>query len=237
MRAKILFVGLALVVAVPAAAQKDGPSFDCKKAATAIQKSICKNQDLARLDQMVARYYRTFLTALPPESKFQKDLRATQRTWLKHRNKVCGRAATSDKRYACLYQFYQGRIVGLARLFHNVRGGRPNRGVPFISGWYAARQPGISVQMLLLEWPDEHVSGHILTVRTNWRGHTCTLDMPKMVRAANTLTFVSRDEGSKNCTLSVRVDGTQAQVKAAPCWRQYWCGMAGFMSGRYVRTK
>ena len=58
-----------------------------------------------------------------------------------------------------------------------------------------------------------------------------------MTRAANALIFVSKEAGPKNCTLTVTLDGTQAQVKAAPCLRQYWCGAAGFMSGRYVRIK
>lgn len=230
-------LALSLLVCAPAVAEKSGPSFDCKKAGTAIEKTICKSPELGQLDRLVADYYRMFLKALPPESKYQSDLRATQVTWLKRRDKVCGRAADSDKRYSCVHGFYQGRIAGLARLYHQTRGGKPNRGVPFISGWYAARQPGISGQMLLLEWPDERVSGQLLTVRTNRGSHTCTLEMPKMTRKGKMLTFTSTDEGSKNCSLTVKVDGTQALVKAAPCLRQYWCGAAGFMSGRYVKTR
>ena len=105
----------------------------------------------------MADYYRAFLKALPPESKYRRDLRTTQRTCLRRRDKVCGRAPGSGKRYSCLCGIYQGRVAGLARLYHRARGGRPNRGVPFISGWYAARQPGISGQMLLLEWPNMSV--------------------------------------------------------------------------------
>lgn len=231
-------VAVACLSAQGVAMAQDGkPSFDCAKARTAIEMSICKDREVANLDRMVADYYQAFLKALPPESKFQRDLRATQRTWLRRRNKVCGRAKDADARAACLLQFYEGRISGLARLYHRARGGKPNRGVAFISGWYAARQPGIGGKMLILEWPDERVSGGILTVRTNRGAHTCTLDMEKMSRKGSALTYVSQDDGSKGCTLTIRIVGSQAQVKAAACLRQYWCGAAGFMSGRYVRIK
>ena len=159
---------------------------------------------------MVARYYRIFLKALPPESKFQRDLRATQRTRLTRHNKVCGRAKTADGRGVCLLPFYEGRIAGLARLFHMARGGRSHRGLPLISGWHAARQPGIGGKTLLLEWPDGRVSGSLLTVRANRGAHTCTLDMAKMSRKAGALTHVSPEDGSKRCRLTVRIDGTQA---------------------------
>lgn len=44
------------------------PSFDCKKATTAIEKSICSSEHLSELDVMMATSYKIFITNLPLEN-------------------------------------------------------------------------------------------------------------------------------------------------------------------------
>lgn len=68
--------------AAPAAAA--GPSFDCRRAATAVEREICRKPQLADLDRQIAALYAQALGLLPAEDADQ--LRTDQRLWLKVRD-------------------------------------------------------------------------------------------------------------------------------------------------------
>ncbi len=53
---KILAAALLVAAAAPALAQ-NGPSFDCAKASTAIERAICKSPELAKADREMAAAY------------------------------------------------------------------------------------------------------------------------------------------------------------------------------------
>ena len=77
------------------------PSFDCNKATSPIDKRICANPDLAKLDAEVAVAYKT-----KKQSGYPSDaLLQQQRAWMKVRN-GCG----DDQ---CLVASYQGRLAEL----------------------------------------------------------------------------------------------------------------------------
>jgi uncharacterized protein YecT (DUF1311 family) len=82
-------------------------SFDCAKAASAIEKAVCTDAALARLDRQVAEAY-----ARKRESDFNPKARLAaleeQRAWLKARNQSC---ATADA--VCLSKSYQRRMTAL----------------------------------------------------------------------------------------------------------------------------
>jgi uncharacterized protein len=59
-----------------------GPSFDCAKAATSVEKMICADAELSRLDVELARVYDTALK----KSTDQAALKQQQRDWLTVRN-------------------------------------------------------------------------------------------------------------------------------------------------------
>ncbi|WP_188568693.1 lysozyme inhibitor LprI family protein [Undibacterium terreum] len=58
-------------------------SFDCHKAATAIEKAICANPKLDKLDQDIADAYGKLLAAA--DDPYKKRVREAQRDWLKNR--------------------------------------------------------------------------------------------------------------------------------------------------------
>lgn len=63
------------------------PSFDCAKATGNIEKSICGNEDLARMDKQLAAAYGTFIAALPePSRAVAKKL---QQNWIANRDRRC----------------------------------------------------------------------------------------------------------------------------------------------------
>jgi uncharacterized protein YecT (DUF1311 family) len=94
------------------------PSFDCRIAKSTIEKSICGDVELARLDRQVADYYAGGLSSRryaiaenkgkPREAEKIAALTAyisEQRDWLKLRNATC---EAGDK--ACLAKSYRDRL-------------------------------------------------------------------------------------------------------------------------------
>jgi uncharacterized protein YecT (DUF1311 family) len=80
-------------------------SFDCAKAGTAVEKTICADRELARLDRQLARLYKQALTRAPET----RELLAAQARWLRTRRNPC-----STK--TCLKTVYEQRIIALQRL-------------------------------------------------------------------------------------------------------------------------
>ena len=77
-------------------------SFDCKKAKTEAEKTICGNAVVSKLDQELAKAYREAVPNDFDKTQFQKD----QKNWLKWRDfSTCGKEA------ACLDERYQNRLV------------------------------------------------------------------------------------------------------------------------------
>jgi uncharacterized protein YecT (DUF1311 family) len=80
MRQIVVVILLCLGLSTPALAA--GPSFDCAKATTAVEKAICASGDLSALDLQIAEEYNTALSAGHTSV-------ADQRTWWAQRDKVC----------------------------------------------------------------------------------------------------------------------------------------------------
>ena len=70
----IVFWGLYSTHAVAA-------SFDCKKAASWVEKTVCSNPELSKLDEEMAKAYHDALASLSPEG--QKETKVYQGKWLK----------------------------------------------------------------------------------------------------------------------------------------------------------
>jgi len=76
-------------------------SFDCKKAATFVEKEICNDSLLEKLDDALGGNYKSMLGA-NIGSGAKKDLKATQRVWLSVRDKCTNKQ--------CLVDTYRKRI-------------------------------------------------------------------------------------------------------------------------------
>jgi len=76
---KLLSNTLWVLVALAIAPASWSASFDCTKAKSKVEKAICGDQELSRLDEQLAAAYKTALTAHPLPSY----VRARQRDWLR----------------------------------------------------------------------------------------------------------------------------------------------------------
>lgn len=81
-------------------------SFNCQKAASAVEKMICKDASLSKLDDQLQLAYKTALAATDDYGR--KALTKEQRNWVKYTRGICLDTA-------CLQQVYTTRIGVLAR--------------------------------------------------------------------------------------------------------------------------
>jgi uncharacterized protein len=94
----VWFVLLPLCLAVKA----QGASFDCSKATTRIEKMICADAELSKIDEELASAYNEALKKVSDPAALKRE----QQVWLKERN------ACTDA--ACVKQVYESRLQGLS---------------------------------------------------------------------------------------------------------------------------
>jgi uncharacterized protein len=101
---------LLLVLGLGATALAQGkPSFDCAKADNAIDRAICKNDELAKADRDMAAAYTALLDKLSGAAK--DELVKDQVRWIANRNRAC--RTDPDSVEACLKNRYAGRLQNL----------------------------------------------------------------------------------------------------------------------------
>ncbi|MEK7323145.1 MAG: lysozyme inhibitor LprI family protein [Pseudomonadota bacterium] len=85
-------------------------SFDCKKAVSEVEKLICQNPELSRLDDEMTRMYKKALASAPdkplPASDGRDWLKKEQRGWLRYTRNACTTAT-------CLKPAYESQIITL----------------------------------------------------------------------------------------------------------------------------
>ena len=82
---KAAFAASALLAAFNSPAP--GVSFDCAKAGTAVEKTICGDAELSSLDEHLGRYY---VVALEAAGAGAACLKSDQRSWVKTIRNPCG---------------------------------------------------------------------------------------------------------------------------------------------------
>jgi uncharacterized protein len=105
--------------------QANAASFDCNKAATWLEKTVCSDEVLSQLDDQLAKAYHDALASLSPEG--QKETKEYQRQWLKEELPTCKKDQQDDSVW-CLRYIYENRIKQLQhslikfpdRIFRNV---------------------------------------------------------------------------------------------------------------------
>ncbi len=70
-------------------------SFDCKKASTLVEKSICTDPFLGKLDDALSENYK-YMFASDIGDGARKDLRTTQKKWLSERNNCINNKCLAD---------------------------------------------------------------------------------------------------------------------------------------------
>lgn len=93
---------LLFIVLLSSSSGSYSASFDCKKAVTLVEQTICSNQELSDLDLQLATVYKKALA----NSSNQKALKAKQREWLNLERNPC-------QELACIKDAYLSRLTEL----------------------------------------------------------------------------------------------------------------------------
>lgn len=96
-------------VLLPSAAWADGPSFDCNRASTSIERRICGSRLLSDLDQEMASLY--FSIREQKSGNDANNFIQGARAWSRLRNSACGTGNSIDQN--CLVSLYRDRIASL----------------------------------------------------------------------------------------------------------------------------
>ena len=104
---RTLLASLCLIFAVASLNASEvaaGPSFDCDKASTPTEYTICASDDLSALDRELAAAYKAAKGNLGKGSKAATTLLDEQHQWNKEKSFTCGDDVE------CLSKTYQKRI-------------------------------------------------------------------------------------------------------------------------------
>jgi uncharacterized protein YecT (DUF1311 family) len=137
---RAVLAAFAIIAASTAGAQ---PSFDCARAAAAIEKAICGNEAVAALDRELARSYETLLAKL--DGAARHHLVEDQQRWLQANARACiARFGDID---LCLEDRYGRRIAFLRALAED--------GYPFVSEHAMVRDGNVGNVFYRIEasWP------------------------------------------------------------------------------------
>lgn len=88
------------------------PSFDCAKATTEVEKLICSDDELAKLDIEMNKSYHAFMKTLDDDF-YRNKLKKKQIDWLGYRGKLACFNTDNTKKTNCLKNAYQRRIENL----------------------------------------------------------------------------------------------------------------------------
>lgn len=127
--------------AAAASPSTEGPSFHCTGARTAIERAICADPELSRLDADLAERFRTVLASATGGER--SALLTAQRGWLGERDLACAKHPTEDA-LPCLREAYSARAVWLEA----TRGGEGPFCEDLEQAWRAAdrlKQPRFSL--------------------------------------------------------------------------------------------
>jgi uncharacterized protein len=90
----------------------DGPSFDCSKARSAVDRAICGDRELSRLDRRLAQIFKLALQT----QNDRRPLTADEQRWVAERAQ-CGRLPPAEIN-SCISQAVLTRIQDLATIVH-----------------------------------------------------------------------------------------------------------------------
>jgi uncharacterized protein YecT (DUF1311 family) len=195
---------IALLALASAAAN---PSFDCAKATSAAEKTVCEVPDLQWSDRQLARFYKM---ALKDSGYNRMGVTQSQRAFLARRD-ACG----TD--IECLDNAYKAQFKALA--------GSVKVGEPF--GEYKPEGMGGSMWIVRFGYD---AAFKILTVGGG--GHTCTFDTDSAPQGGKgVIRYV--EKGANACRITVAPDGDDMVVQTKNC--SDYCGMRAILDGRYRR--
>ena len=99
------------------------PSFDCSKAKTRVEKLVCSDEDISRVDRDMQKAYDLMmgkydLAYMNEEAKeeikpYLKKLKQSQIDWVKYRDKYCNTKKDKEEFRRCVFSRYINRIQSI----------------------------------------------------------------------------------------------------------------------------
>ncbi|MGB0749831.1 MAG: lysozyme inhibitor LprI family protein [Magnetospiraceae bacterium] len=216
----ILFVCAVLtVLSAPVGAQtnKSGPSFNCAKAGTAVEKALCADPVLGRMDLAMARLYKHLIET-------DAGLKEDQKSWIKTRN-LCG------KDTACLTDQLAARWVDLGARID------PGEGAGKLSGIYRyAAEPGVLEGRLAIATAPDGSLGFVTRTETLVGTGFCLSGGGGVKKTGDGAWHWQDPVGAPGCTVtfSASEPGTM-EVGIENCPADYTCDAGNRFNGQYKR--
>jgi uncharacterized protein len=102
-------VGSAFSVIGQQVHKTDPPSFDCTKAATPVERLICKDVELSFLDSQMANSYHMVLKDASVERK--EIIRRQQAEWFADYSRTCNAPLAETERWLCIERYLSDRLM------------------------------------------------------------------------------------------------------------------------------
>ena len=120
---KFIVISILLITSNLYSSEKIQPSFDCSKAKTRVEKLVCSDEVLSRLDRDMQKAYDLMmgkydLAYMNEEAKeeikpYLEKLKQSQIDWVKHRDRYCNTEKDEKEFRSCVFSRYINRIQSI----------------------------------------------------------------------------------------------------------------------------
>jgi len=215
-------------------------SFDCKKPLTPVERAICEDEELSKLDDQLDRVYKSALSKV----RNREELRESQREWLKSERKKSAVAVAygGEVNVYGLKHLYRMRIIELGAsviTLSEVLGSytklTPLTQVdPDKPGGSAFIQIGVHEDYVnLVQDADGKVEVSLWLTYAN--SHLCRLEGVGAWKANHVL--VEQTDKWSTCNLKIISDGNSALLKDLDNCTRMFCGARGALNNTIVPRK
>lgn len=231
----LLSLALSSIPALTQAQVQEGPSFDCAKASTAVEKAICGDWTLSAFDLWVGQLYKGLADWVDQATRDR--VKAEQRAWLKDERNACATARSQDPSvpdsaavWSCLYDAYETRAIQLAQILEEAIYGPFGAEGPW-SGSYAFDDGHASGSLLLLSMPDARFTLQLSSV-TGPAAHICDLSTHGGNAVGLTLRLEVKE--TPGCWILLeRLEDGQGSLALDSDGCQDYCGANAYFTGDY----
>ncbi len=224
-------LAIVMLVAAVCSGHARAASFDCTGSLTPVERVICQDPELSRLDEQLDRLYRAaLLKAADPAA-----VRESQRAWLE-----------SERQRAALFVAYGGKVnvYGLKRLYREriIELGALLVSLPDILGTYATpappgpgaqNEPVLKDRVVIERGPDGAVRVTLWAIFDH--GHLCQMKGAGTWEGGYVLVDGGNGHTGRPCTLKIHADGNAVLLRdpGLGCTKRH-CGARGMLDGLIV---
>ena len=118
-----IVISILLITSNLYSSEKIQPSFDCSKAKTRVEKLVCSDEDISRVDRDMQKAYDLMmgkydLAYMNEEAKeeikpYLEKLKQSQIDWVKYRDKYCNTKKDEKEFNSCVFSRYVNRIQSI----------------------------------------------------------------------------------------------------------------------------